>query len=135
MEHLLSIGAAGWAVITFGIAIMAQSLRAMVIPDRLRRLVRYVTQAGAGYLAGVAIRLALGLTLLAAADHSRWPSAFAVIGWLTVIATFALILLGRQRENRWAEWLNGLTDATLRIGLIPALAFAVFLLLGMSPNL
>jgi hypothetical protein len=134
MQHLLKLGAQGMVVILFGITIMAISLRAMLVPDRLRRLVQWVTEPGTGYIAGTVIRLVLGLSLLGAADHARWPTVFTAIGGLTVIAAFALLLLGRPREARMAELLAGFSDNMLRVALVPALLFGVFLLLGMAPE-
>jgi hypothetical protein len=134
VQHLLNLGAPGVIVILFGIAIMAVSLRAIVQPLRLRRLVWRLTEPGPGYIAGTIIRLVLGLSLLGAADHARWSGAFTFIGGLTVIAAFVLLLLGRQRERRMAEWLAGFPDNMLRVATLPALLFGVFLLLGMAPK-
>lgn len=134
MQHLLNLGAPGLVVILYGIAILFVSLRAIVIPDRLRRLVQRVTEPGSGYIAGTVIRLVLGLSLLAAAEQARWPGVFTAIGGLTLIAAFTLLLLGRPRERRMADWLTGFSDNMLRLATLPALLFGVLLLLGMAPE-
>lgn len=90
----------------------------------LRRL--YFATPGPFY-AMVAIRCAMGLGLILAAPHSRWPKILYVLGAVVCLQGLSASLLGLDHARAIMEWEGMQGPAILRAGAAGALASGAFI--------
>jgi hypothetical protein len=114
-------------VLVFGILIAAVCLYGLVAPGRLIETVRRLWRQPGGVLAAVLVRVLLGLNLLAAADLSRYPVAFKVLGVIALLAAIAILLTGRERIDSLMDWGMKRPHGVLRAWLAFGVAFGAFL--------
>lgn len=76
----------------------------------------------------IAVRLVLGALLITNADASRFPAVIQVIGWISLIAAFALIAIGRDRFNQLMAWALTLVKSFGRAAGVLTVLFSCFLI-------
>ncbi|MGD2138665.1 MAG: hypothetical protein PVF08_10445 [Gammaproteobacteria bacterium] len=118
------------AVIGFGAAISLISLTGVILPARQLHAIRAAWQYRAALSVAVMIRLALGVLLVLAAPHSRFPLAFGVLGWLVIVAALLLPFVGRKRIDCLLEWWSRRSLAGIRLWSLAGLVFGCFLVYG-----
>lgn len=118
------------AVLLFGALILVMSVLGSFAPDRLIRLVKAVMSRSTGLVFAVAVRVALGLALILIAPVSRFPLAFAVLGWIAIVAAVVLAFMGRERVGRLVNWFAQLNPSFIRLWLLFGVIFGGFLIYG-----
>ncbi len=109
----------------FGMFIVAVSLFVVASPNTLPEFAEtFLTPAGLGFAA--AFRILLGLLLWAAADASRTPRAFRVLGVLFVIGGLAIPLIGVERMTSMVDWGKAQGDLFLRLDAVVGLTLGAF---------
>jgi len=119
-------------ILLFGIVVCGISIWALFVPERLLQMIMAINDKKVTYLAAVGVRLLLGVTLVLAAPDSAFPVVFEVIGWLTIFAAVILSLLGKGLQRKLAEWFSGLSRLEVRGWLMLAIAFGLFLMVGVA---
>ena len=119
-------------ILLFGIVVCGISIWALFVPERLLQMIMAINDKKVTYLAAVGVRLLLGVTLVLAAPDSAFPVVFEVIGWLTIFAAVILTLLGKGLQNKLAAWFSGLSRLEIRGWLLLAIAFGLFLMVGVA---
>ena len=119
-------------ILLFGIVVCGISIWALFVPERLLQMIMAINDKTVTYLVAVGVRLLLGVTLVLAAPDSAFPVVFEVIGWLTIFAAVILSLLGKALQRNLAAWFSGLSRLAIRGWLLLAIAFGLFLMLGVT---
>lgn len=114
----------------FGALIVVASLWGMVAPHALVGLVRRVAANDAGLGFAVGIRVVLGAALITAAQVSRFPMTFTVLGWIAIVAAIGLLIIGRGRMTRLVSWVARWSPTAIRAWLVFGLLFGAFLIFG-----
>lgn len=114
----------------FGALIVVASVWGMIWPQGLVRLVRRVASNTAGLGFAVGIRIVLGAALLTAAQVSRFPTTFTVLGWLAIVAAIGLLIMGRGRMAELVNWISRWSPTAIRAWLVVGLLFGAFLIFG-----
>ena len=85
---------------------------------------------GSGLYVGVGSRVVLGVALIVAAPPARFPTLFAVLGWISIVAAIALPLCGRARLRAFLGWFERMPTTLVRLWLVSGVVFGAFLLYG-----
>ena len=110
------------------VLILAGCVFGLVAPKGLIGVVNQVVSKPGGWLFAVVIRILLGAALLTAAQASKFPLAFTVLGWIAIAAAIGILLLGPSRMQRIVHWVERLGPTGIRAGFAFGAAFAGFLL-------
>ena len=114
-------------VLLFGLLICGLSAWGVFTPRVIMRLVTELMDGPWGIGIAVVVRLVLGAALIIAADGSRYPLAFEIIGWLAIVAAIAIVIMGRSRLKSFVSRIAGFSDAMLRVWLVGGVVFGGFL--------
>ena len=119
-----------YTVYLFGVVIVALSVWGFVVPNRLIALVTSSMNRGSGLYVGIGSRVVLGVALIVAAPPARFPTLFAVLGWISIAAAIALPLFGRARLRALLGWFERMPTTLVRLWLVFGVVFGAFLLYG-----
>jgi hypothetical protein len=114
----------------FGLAVFVLSIWGMFAPLKLIELVKSIAVGKWGMHVAVIVRIVLGAALIVAAAQSRFPTAFQVLGWLTLAAALGLLLVGQRGMGRVVAWFEHFSPALVRAWLLLGLAFGGVLFYG-----
>jgi len=98
-----------------------------MLPAQLMRAVRAAWQYRAALFVAVMVRLAMGILLVLAAPHSRFPPALGILGWLAIVAALLIPVAGRDRIGRLLDWWSRRSAPAVRLWSLAGLAFGCFL--------
>ena len=112
-----------YTVCLFGVVIVALSVWGVVVPNRLIALVTGSMNRGSGLYVGIGSRVVLGVALIVAAPPARFPTLFAVLGWISIAAAIALPLFGRARLGALLGWLERMPTTLVRLWLVFGVVF------------
>jgi hypothetical protein len=101
------------AVSGFGLLIVAVSALGVIQPQRLMAVLAGL-KPWTRYTVAVAVRLVMGVTLLAAAACCRWPNLIQGLGLLSVAAALGVAVVGPRRLDSLVQWWLGRTPGMLR---------------------
>jgi hypothetical protein len=118
------------AIIGIGAIISLVCLTGVMLPAQLLHAVKAAWQYPAAMYVAVMVRLTLGVLLLLAAPHSRFPLAFQVLGWIAIMAALLLPVVGHARIDRLLDWWSGRSTPEIRLWSLAGLAFGCFLVYG-----
>ena len=102
----------------------------MYSPESLIRMVTRAMDQRYGMYVAVIVRLVLGVSLIVVAPESRFPLAFLVLGWFTIVAAVGLVAIGQQRVRGIIAWTGRFSASIFRLWLLVGMAFAGFLIYG-----
>jgi hypothetical protein len=118
------------ALMGIGSIISLVCLTGVMLPAQLLHAVKASWQyPGAMYVA-VMVRLAIGVLLVLAAPHSRFPLAFEVLGWVAIMAALLVPVVGRERIGRLLDWWSLRSNLSIRLWSLAGLVFGCFLVYG-----
>ena len=118
------------AVIGIGAIISLVCLTGVMLPAQLLRAVRAAWQYRAALFVAVMVRFLVGVLLVMAAPHSRFPLAFEILGWLAIAAALLIPVIGRERIGRLLDWWSRRSHSGIRLWSLAGLAFGCFLVYG-----
>ena len=101
-----------------------------MVPNRLIALVTGSMNRGSGLYVGIGSRVVLGVALIVAAPPARFPTLFAVLGWISIAAAIALPLFCRARLRALLGWFERMPTTLVRLWLVFGVVFGAFLLYG-----
>ena len=120
-------------VLVAGIALCMFAAWGIYAPRKLLQWVKGMMDEDWGIYFAVVVRLVLGIALIVGAPDSRFPSAFVILGWITIIAGVAAAFIGRDRLRRFiAWWVERFSPAGIRFWVLFAMAFGGFMIYGAS---
>lgn len=113
-----------------GAAIVGLSLAGIANPRMLVGWLEPLWGSARGMYLAVAIRVGLGLALLAAAEGSRFPGALWVLGIITLTAAVITPLMGRARIESMVRWWIQKPPGVVRGWAVVGAAFGAFLIIA-----
>ena len=115
-------------VIGFAVLIGLACIYGLIFPEKLIKQVDTIWQSKSGMPMAIAVRLILGLHLIAIAPFSKFPIAIKILGYIAIIAAIAIPIIGKERIDKLLKWFEQSGDSIIRVWLLAGLAFAGFLL-------
>ena len=111
----------------FGLLIILLSAWGLMTPKSLIALVLGVWKRPWGIYFAVAVRIGLGILFVMAADQTRYPEAFRILGYLMIFVAAAILVTGRERLDKFMRWWQEKSPVFIRSWLIFGLLFGVFI--------
>jgi hypothetical protein len=103
----------------------------LIAPLSLLSATRFTTTS-AGLYSAAAVRLAIGLVLVAAGSGSRFPKTLRLLGALAIIGAVATLVLGSERALAIANWASTQGTTVIRGFGVFALAVGGFVAYAVS---
>ena len=100
--------------LVLGILMILLGLTALAVPDRVLPLAQFTTTPNGVYVATI-IRFAIGIILLFAASHSRFPKVLRIIGTLALVAGIATLVFGSSGTRPLATSLSKNGSVVVRV--------------------
>lgn len=91
-------------IILFGALIVIAGIGMLLKPDLIFDYLKRESDNYKLHIFAIAIRLIVGCLLIYFAELSQYPIAMEALGWFTVIAAIALILIGHNNFQDLIEW-------------------------------
>ena len=104
----------------------------IVFPDRGMAFRRMYFATPVLFYAAVAVRSAMGLGLILAASHSRWPRTLRALGAVVCLQGLSAALLGLDHARAIMEWEGMQGSALLRAGAAVAIASGSFIVFAVT---
>ena len=98
----------------------------IILPHRLLSIAEF-TVAPAGLYVTAAVRLVIGIILLAAASRSRFPKVLYVFGALAIVGGFTTLFLSVEQARAIADWTSSRAAIVVRLFGLFALALGSFI--------
>ena len=118
-------------VLVIGVAVIVLAGWGIFSPEKLMTFVTSAVDKYWGIYIAVIVRLVLGSALIIVAPASQFPIVFQALGVIAIVAAIALLLMGRERIQRFVAWLSERFSAqTVRLWLLFGMAFGGFLVYG-----
>ncbi len=117
-------------LIVFAVIIIGMCAVALVRPPTLLNFAANVIESKRGMWIAVGVRLVAGAAFLIAADASRFPTFFLVIGVLSLIAAVSLPIIGHQRFIALVDWFSHAPVSVIRVWGVLGVAFGALILYG-----
>lgn len=115
-------------ILLLSILILVAGLVLLVKPDGLITMLEdHADQPWLQVLA-VVVRLLFGYLLISQSQHSLYPLAVSVIGWIALGAAVVLALMGRARFKSLMLWVVGMAGRYARLTGLLATVFGGFLI-------
>lgn len=115
-------------IIIFGGLIIVGGVGMLVKPDFIFDFLKRESGNRNLHLFAIIIRLLIGIILILFAGMSAYPTIMEALGWFTVIAAVALILIGRKNFQRLIDWAVTFLKPYRFIGGLLAIVFGGFLI-------
>jgi len=114
-------------IIAIGCLLVVAGIAITVKPALLFDPLRQHMESRVTYGLAIGVRLLLGILLVALAAQSRFPTAVALLGWLSIAAALTFAAVGQQRFVRMVSWILLRTEQYTRIAGLLAVAIGGFL--------
>jgi len=114
-------------VVVFGVAVGLLGMIGVVRPTQLIRFVETMWQSPAGFRLAIALRLVLGMILIAAAPDCRFPQLIRILGIFSLVTAAATAALGHERLRSFVQWWVGRPSGFVRGWSLAAAAFGCLL--------
>lgn len=115
-------------IIIFGALIIIAGIGMLIKPDFIFDYLKRESDNYKLHIFAIAIRLVVGFLLIYFAGISQYPVAVEALGWFTIIAAIALILIGHKNFQQLIEWAVTFLKPYRYIGGLIAIAFGGFLI-------
>ena len=115
-------------ILLFGILIICMCAWGLVA---LKAMIEWVlkmwNRPWAIYFA-ISLRIALGVLFILAADQTRYPHVFNILGYLMIIAAIMIAVVGRKRLDKFIQWWVDSSPVFARVWLVFGMAFGAFII-------
>lgn len=91
-------------IILFGAIIALAGIGMLIKPDVIFDFLKRESDNYKLHIFAIAIRLIVGFLLIYFAELSQYPIAMEALGWFTMIAGVALILIGHENFKKLIDW-------------------------------
>ena len=117
-------------IVLIGLSIAIVGALGMRSPRTLSEAMTRWLDRGSGLLFAIGGRALTGVLFIYAADHTRFPTFFLILGALSLIGAAALPFLGRQRMVALVGVITGRGDAAMRAWLGMGILAGLFVAYG-----
>ena len=118
-------------VLVIGVTIILLAGWGVFAPEKLMAFVTSAMDKYWGIYIAVIARLLLGSALIVVAPTSHFPIVFQAVGVIAILAAITLVLMGRERIQRFVVWWSERFSARIvRLWLLFGMAFGGFLVYG-----
>lgn len=93
---------AKWIVITFGIFFIIVGFTMLFAPKKASAILRKAGSTNFINYAEITLRMIPAAGLILAAEISRFPETFKIVGWFMIITSLILYLVPRQIHHKFA---------------------------------
>ena len=115
-----------WFIIILGALIAVLALVGAMLPDIFRRMFDMM-DSRTRFVLAVVIRLVMGAVLWWVAEELRHPQIIRVLAVIVIVAAVVILIAGRARLDSMVEWWLGKSDGFLRLSMVFAAAFGIWL--------
>lgn len=115
-------------IAAFGILIIGMCAWGLVAPKALIGWVLKVWNRPWAIYFAIAMRIALGVLFILAADETRYPQVFNIFGYLMIIAAIMIAIVGRKRLDTFIQWWVDSSPMFARAWLLFGMAFGAFII-------
>lgn len=91
-------------IIIFGALVVIAGIGMLIKPEFIFDYLKRESDNYKLHLFAIAIRLVIGFLLIYFAELSQYPVAMEALGWFTIIAGVALILIGHNNFQKLIDW-------------------------------
>jgi uncharacterized membrane protein len=91
-------------IILFGVLMILAGIGMLIKPDLFFDYLKRESDNYKLHIFAIALRLLLGILLIYYASLSKFPAAMEALGWFTIFAGIALILIGHNNFRKLIEW-------------------------------
>jgi hypothetical protein len=116
-----------FAALLVAVFFMAVGVVGLVSPESVTTARRMYFATPVGLYTAAAVRVAMGLVLILAAQASRAPKTLRVLGAVVCVQGLAATFFGPDRARAILEWETMQGTALLRVGAAVAVASGAFL--------
>lgn len=116
------------AISLFGGLMLLAGFLLLINPEFIFEFLRNNSANSAIHVIAVVVRVVIGLLLIAQSSLSRFPLTIVILGWIFIIAGFALAVIGRNRFNKLMVWVVSNFMPFGRLAGVMAIAFGGFLI-------
>ncbi len=117
-------------LVIFAVTIIGMCVTAIASPPTLLNFAANVIESRRGMWIAVSVRLVAGAAFIIAADASRFPTLFLVIGALSLVAAASLPIIGHQRFIALVDWFSHAPVSVIRVWGVLGAAFGALILYG-----
>jgi hypothetical protein len=117
-------------IVLFGILIAGLSAWGMVAPQALTTMVLGTWRKPWGMVFAIAVRVLMAAIFIFAANETRFPGVFRIIGYVALLAAASIAVLGRERMDRFIGYWLGKPVAVMRAWLGFGVVFGLFCVYG-----
>ena len=93
---------AKWTIIVFGIFFICVGLIMLFNPIRARQILRKAGSTNFINYAEITVRMIPAAALILAANISKFPEAFKILGWFMLCTSFVLYFVPRQIHHNFS---------------------------------
>jgi len=93
---------AKWTVLIFGIFFIGAGLMMLFNPKRAREILRKAGSTNFINYAEITLRMIPAAALIVAADISKYPEVFKILGWFMLCTSFILYFVPRQIHHNFS---------------------------------
>lgn len=115
-------------IILFGALTLLAGIVIVINPDLIFGVLRNHVEKLELQILAIVVRLVLGGLLIVQSHVSKFPLVIEILGWLTLVATIGLAVIGRRNFKRLMSWALSLAKPYGRVGGVVAAAFGAFLM-------
>ncbi len=89
-------------IIAFGIFIICSGILMLFVPEKARRILRKAGSTNFINYAEITIRMIPAIGLILAADFSKFPEFFRVLGWFMLVTSLILYFVPRRFHHGYS---------------------------------
>jgi len=115
-------------IIIFGALTLLAGIVIVINPEVIFGFLRNNLDKLILHILAVVIRLIIGVLLIYQSNVSKFPFVIEIIGWLSIVASVFLAVMGRRNFNSLMSWALSLLKPFGRVGGVVAAAFGAFLI-------
>ncbi|NNK61876.1 MAG: hypothetical protein HKO98_01600 [Gemmatimonadetes bacterium] len=122
---------ARWIVLAFGGFLVATGGLMLFAPERARGFIRKAGSTNRINYSEITLRLIPAAALVLAADVSRFPTAFRILGTFMIVTSLVLYFVPRRMHHAYAVyWADALEPRYMRLVAPFSVAFGVAVILA-----
>lgn len=115
-------------IIIFGALTLLAGIVIVINPEVIFGFLRNNLDKLILHILAVVVRLIIGVLLIYQSNVSKFPFVIEIIGWLSIVASVFLAVMGRRNFNSLMSWALSLLKPFGRVGGVVAAAFGAFLI-------
>lgn len=119
----------------FGLFLLGLAGTVVVMPPRAERFLLSFANTARAHYTEQALRLLVGLALVASASSLRFPGLFTLFGWIMVATTLVLLLMPWHWHHHFAGRVMPPVIRQMRVLALGAFALGVFVLYSLLPTI